>query len=389
MVHERIGRNILAEEFSVDFNGLHPASQVFIMSEIIKSRVPRWKEAQAFNIVRLYINGFLLVFGFLSNLFCLILLQTGKLKSNRGRVVLTALTLVAVLFILCVLLPVYIGHVSGYFWMDGLVNCKIYSYLQGFFLFLIPWLTVFVTLERAFAVRFPFKVQLLTNRRRLIALICLFLILAGLCLYVPIITKISDIEGYGDDSTVFNMYVIHRLGYISRCAIQTTESQMANSLIQPIIVPVFNFALPLSLILVGNIIILYEIKTGANKLLAHINDDVKLKKTKERLQRERAVTVTVLIAGSTFLVLMVPGTVYNIILRFFPDEFHAWISGYVSFRKQILLQLLQEITWTCYYLNSCMNFIIYLLIGSEFRGQCMTVFRMLMRCNRQSPRPLR
>ena len=97
--------------------------------------------------------------------------------------------------------------------------------------------------------------------------------------------------------------------------------------------------------------------------------------SEERLQREKIANRILVTACLKYLVLMLPGTGYVFLKKIFQQPIANLTQYYIPMRLQLLNMAIAEICLSFYYINSCFNFLIYMLSGSDFRNQITNIWR--------------
>ena len=382
IAHNSSGSNL--EKVYEDENDIQPQLQIMLQANFYRQFLVTWVETDIHNIIRWYINGVLLVFGLLSNLFCLIVLQTGNLKKSSSRWSLSVFNAVDLSIIGFVLFPKYVADVTG-FYHDQSAYCKINNYLQYLLLFLSPWMAVFVTLERVFVIQYPLKARNFTTSIKIAIMNGIFLFWALVFIFVPVLYEKPVYHGNREaEEPIFNLHILAKLKMISLCTSDATNSPLFQ--IQPLILPIFHFFIPFIVLLIGNCVILHELRSGTKKLANMLRLGQMLE---ERLKQERAVTIRVFTAGITFLILMIPGSSYSLLMRYAQGSLNNFIKDHFSLQRQMFFMVLDDICQSCYFLNSSINFVIYIVSGKEFRKQSVvvlvSVFNKLTQLCRKPP----
>ena len=281
--------------------------------------------------------------GTIGNLLTVVILS---LKKNRG-----TSTAIFLLFLAAsdtiILFTSYLSEWTTIMWnfnfreVNGAL-CKIHVFLTYFSLQFSSWILVLVTCERCISVTRPAKVKLICNRKKGalgLGVIAAFIALLNGHWLVGLTHK-------------YNAYTM------TYCAASTPSYVKFLNETWPIIDFCMTFAIPCIIIMVGNTLIILKI-TQASRARSHMVASDKKKNTS-------SLTITLIILNIIFIISMAPASIFL-------------LTYYLTIESQDNEQITRgtfifEMVNSLAGLNATVNFILYFLSGSKFRGDIKALF---------------
>ncbi|XP_060606926.1 cysteinyl leukotriene receptor 2-like [Ruditapes philippinarum] len=242
-------------------------------------------------------------------------------------------------------------------------GCKIHLYFSYTFIHFSSWILVAVTLERAIGVIAPHKVKLCcTSRNAGMVIVCIFVIIFGIDLVIPIISSIDGYQPLEGQAPVL-------------CAPSTKEFTAFRDNIWLWMDLTLSFLLPFSCLFIGNVSIVWHLHKARNIQRKCTMSTSKGKVGYRRRRSMLSVSVLMVALCLIFFLTMTPVAVFQIyypyrheqiIEMFYVDPFAAWESY-----QYLLLQ--HDIVNLISYTNAAFNFILYVFSGTKFRAELKAV----------------
>lgn len=230
------------------------------------------------------------------------------------------------------------------------VNCKVTNFVFYTAGILSSWLLVSMTVQRAVSVIWPHLIQVLCTRKR----------------------GVRIMLGYVGIVCLMHSHIIIWLDLVQRhnstavtCYARTFQYYEFMSLIWSWVDLLFFSLLPFLLLFVSNIILVWRLKTSAADVTLAA---VKSKQAELRGKRVSSVTLTLILASSSFCVLSLPYSVYLIILPYVIEERAMYDVEFSAFAELVVVVI--GLLWYC---NSAVNCYLYCLTGRRFRAEFLKI----------------
>jgi len=290
----------------------------------------------------------LFTFGLLGNFLSVLTLRKRKLTSTS--ILLTSLA-VTDSFVLtnCVLKN----------WIENMIDfkihllsdamCKFETFLYYFLLQLSPWLMVLITCERAYSVLRPASVRhTITIVRTLVAVCLLVIILVGINAHVLYTFNLIN----------NHCYAVHYEQFMFK--IWTWVDMM------------MAFGLPFVFLLTGNVIILIRIRSSERFRTTSVystTNGTNVRVSRNRVSQWTAITLTL---NTAFIVLVMPSVVFGI------GQYY-WFPPPLA-ETYVQMKFTSTIVFMLMYLNSAINFVFYMMLGSRFRADLKDLLSCVCTC---------
>ncbi|XP_071101918.1 probable G-protein coupled receptor 139 [Haliotis cracherodii] len=314
-----------------------------------------WKavESVAFDIQTYYL-WVIFALGFPGN--CATIVTVIKMSPARSLTVYIALLAVVDNLAIINKLLLFVLLDNGVHLQD--VGCKILGYFGNFLITFANWLLVAMSVERFAAVWFPFKVgQSWTFKKSLIAVVLVALPLSVLFLHLFWMIKfVTEGPGmvYCDVEETYKHFMMHIWYWI-------------NVIVYAVI--------PCTLLLVFNCLIVGGIiKSG--KAQKYLNSNYGNQKSNSCADRHRQVTIMLVTAAITLVILTTPRCVILVLTPYWTPEQNS-MKGAVKYLIDTLAFVLCDVT-------HAINFYVYSLSARRFRFQ----FVQLFMCRRRKMAPV-
>lgn len=295
---------------------------------------------------------FIVLIGVLGNLTTILVLTRSTKKMKSTILYLLILAISDTVFLINTPVRQWLRFTLDYdFRTWGVFVCKTSAYLTYSTYHFSSWLLVAVTLERVLSVLMPYTVQERCNKRAsVIVILSLFLTFFGLNSHI--------LFGVGH----------FQVGNIVYCQPLTREYIKFFTKTWPWIHFVVAFLLPFLILLVGNGIIIRQLRASQRerKRLSMADNET----LKSKNQEKRAVMIMLILLSAVFFISQTP-TIYFLAVPY-----------YVNLTRQLPCDRYEDYTyhndiiWFWYsvtsllsYTNATCNFIMYVLSGSRFRGE--------------------
>ena len=324
------------------------------------------------NVLIKYVGSVILVLGIVGNVLCIVIFNRKKLRSVQVTIFLRVLALVDLLLI-----------VFGFgLYPDGplhlpLVNtsglaCKVYFMLQAVLRSMSIWLVVCFNIERCIAITRPLKLktsQAFGSRVIYGCIIGFFLVWTAY--HVNILILFDLVPGESGDGSL-------------TCNPVYKKSPIFIGYIRPWMSITCNNLVPFIIILLCNIRIMVELwrstKLAGKRHGPTDGDGPDAPGKKGEVQRLQSIVVMLLTVSMVFLLLSSPLGLAMFLTRLFPPSYW-WGSA----ERAALSNFMWKVALITMYLNSAINFILYLVSGRTFRREMSELVRELWgRCWRSS-----
>ena len=228
-------------------------------------------------------------------------------------------------------------------------GCKIQMFLTYFSIQFSSWLLVAVTMERVISVILPHKVKLgCTTMKAGIAVMTIFICVFGLNCHI--------LYGYGQVYKPSGKY---------RCAPIYADYIYFLDNILPWIDFAFTFAIPFTLLLTCNMIIIVTLRKNTRRR--------RKLSLSQKGKGGNSITVMLIMLCVVFFLCLTPVSIYLIVLPYVKAE--ARKLPFMQMLRQLEKILFWHALTNCFgYLNSCTNFMFYFLSGSRFRMEVRALF---------------
>ncbi|XP_066480179.1 B2 bradykinin receptor [Tiliqua scincoides] len=285
--------------------------------------------------------GFLAVFGIVENVFVLSVLWFHKSRCTVAEIYLANLAL-ADLLLLCGL-PFWAVNIANKFtWPFGLVLCKAVSSITSMNLYSSIYFLVMVSIDRYLAL---VKTMSLGRMRRpwCAKLNCLVIWIAALLLCFPVLTfrSVAFVPEYN----------------ITMCFLAYPHEEQWR-VITNTLLNTAGFLIPLCVITFCTVQI---IRAFQNNELQKIKG----------IQTEKKATTLILVVLLLFIICWLPFQITTLL-----DTLHA-LKIITGCHMENAIHVASQIAAYCSYSNSCLNPIVYVLVGKHFRKKSKEVYRGL------------
>ena len=314
----------------------------------------------------------LIVFGSIGNILSIVVLTRKSIRNSTTALYLTFLAFSDILVLYTGLLRQWIYHVFDYDIRHfSEITCKIHLWLVYTCLDLSAWIIMTLTMERVMATWWPFRA------RRLCGLACAVVLLVAI---VILLLAVNSHFMYG---------MVHKTHSDTNGTVLTDEKciavhdDYAEFFINVwTLIDLCMFCLvPFSVIVIGNICILAKLMRSQRRLsavsLPHDETSIRRRSSSGSGGAISSLTAMLLVLNTVFLVTTLPISVYNI-------GYNYWRHTEDP-RAIASLELWWAIVNMLMYANNCVNFLLYCLSGSRFRGEAKKVFCACRREEHNAP----
>ncbi|XP_059163881.1 putative G-protein coupled receptor F59B2.13 [Physella acuta] len=270
------------------------------------------------------------------------ILSMPTVSSSKAHVAILAVAdmLAIILKITYLLISEHSIHVTG-------PGCAVIMFSQQFFTCYVNWVVVAMTAERCLAVCFPLRVgRMYTRRKALLVLACFLLMTSAEYFFFFWAWEEKHEEGYGFWCQMKEEY-------------------------QPFVRNIFYWLdgfysalLPCGFILIGNILIIINIKR-ARKAQRHLTNTFDQSTRKGRDQRQ--ITIMLVLVSIVFLVLNIPNAVLYFLKPYWVYEENSYEQVKFRFTSHLVHVLSDS--------NHAVNFYLYFLSMSSFRRRFLDAIR--------------
>lgn len=250
------------------------------------------------------------------------------------------LNLAAADFLFNVFLPLTIAYTAlGYHWVFGNAMCKVNSLLLTFNMYTSVFLLTIISFDRCISVVFPVWAQ---NHRtpRIAGVLCVFLWAFGFLMSSPSLVFRDTTETYKGTIICFNNYSLSRSPHAAH------QGSIRHSTVT-IIRFLVGFVMPMTVITACYVIIIFRLKRN------------RLTKSKKPLRIIVAIILTFFFCWCPYHVIFLMETQHH------------------SFPKPIF-EIGVPIATALAVSNSCMNPVLYVFMGQDFRKFKMTILSRLV-----------
>ncbi|XP_052795809.1 FMRFamide receptor-like [Mya arenaria] len=243
--------------------------------------------------------------------------------------------------------------------------CKADVFFTYLLIQLSPWILVLVTVERTYCVLKPHSVkEVFTRKRTSAALVTLIAILVAFNAHFLVgyehVYYQEDLFECAANSESYRNFMFNVWGWI--------DLSLA-------------FALPLCVFVIGNIIIVFKLRSSRKfRSLSIYSNSSNTYVRRNRLSATDAVsqwTRTTFVLNVAFVLLVLPSVTFQIGQVYWYPEEEKTIEKYAE------LLLFSGIVHMLMYMNNAINFVLYIMFGSKFRSD----LKMLVCCRKLTLRP--
>ncbi|KAL8564709.1 hypothetical protein ACOMHN_004202 [Nucella lapillus] len=292
----------------------------------------------------------ILLLGNFGNIMTIIVMRRMKSGENIINTYFIALAIMDLVSLDVLLLGGWVGMAFGYFVLyQHDVFCKVYMWTIVFSV-IGGWILVCLTVHRAVSVVWPHRVNLLCTRRLVIGLI------VGITVFLCL--------AYSHYLYGFELQYIEEMNDY-RCRMKSGEYFTFISKVFISIDTVIYSVLPFTCISLANGVLVWTLRetvrtTGQN--LAEKQSAAARKKTAS------SVTWTVLVVCGAYILLTLPSALdYIFIAHFDPTAIVSTPQQAKTYLASLIMQMLT-------FCNNAVNFYLYCLTGTKFRGEFVKVF---------------
>ena len=315
----------------------------------------------------LYITPILVFPGTLSNIVCIITLQTKPFHGSATAFLLTALAVVDNVSLFVGALHVWLVHVATFdFQTLSDPTCRIHTFLTYLSVQLSAWTLVLVTLERVVSVTWPMEAPILCSRRRLaIVWLAVFCTLSALNAYL----HLANMELHEQ----FFPTATNDTFYVCECTVRHNASDQMKEMLDHFRVwsdMVFSCLIPTSVIFFGNTFVIYKLAQVSRRrqYLQDRRGAGKDSTGRNNKRKSSRITVMLITVGIVFLITSLP---INIFLLGEDIWFSDRNIDLTVFAKR---ELAYTILSLLYYFNNAINFVLYFVSGTMFRQAAIELF---------------
>ena len=303
-------------------------------------------QTRVYSVIFQYVSPAILAVGLFGNIFALVVLQRGSMRTSGACFLLSALAVSDMGCLLTELLNNWVKEVTG-----SKVNirgynihtCRLHVFLTFLCHHLSPMTLMFLTVQRVICVYLPLKAKVICSRSKVIKMWLVIAILFAGFNSMAFFTVTFDTRVSGINMNCFyNNDVIDWFN--------TTDS-------------VLESYLPCSVIVLGNILIVVRVRKAQMKRLKQMAT----RSASKKVDGTEAMTTMLVVVTTTFVLLTTP--------------FYIWINGtheWGTYADDPLLRAKSHFAYAVTYhlleLNFAVNFILYCIFGRRFRS---TVKRMM------------
>ena len=286
----------------------------------------------------------LCMFGLCGNVLSVLTLRKRTLTSTRF--LLTSLAVTDSLVLAFCVLKKWVMLMTDYNIREiSDATCKIDVFLTYFLLQLSPWLLVLITLERVYCVLRPESVRgKITVMRSCICICLLIFILFGL------------------NSQLLCTFTLHNNhGPFPKGCYPKNEYETFMFKIWTWVDLVMAFGLPFLFLLVGNVIILFRLRSSEQFRTSSgcsASSGTSRRVRRNRVSQWTAITLTL---NTAFIVLVMPSVVFGI------GQVYWFPPIPPSTETFVRMHFVSTIVFMLMYSNSAVNFVFYMVMGSAFR----------------------
>ena len=331
----------------------------------------------------LYLPPVIFICGIIGNTFAFIILVKKTMQIVSVYVYLLVLSIADSLILVIGLLRLWITHLYQYDVLnEAKWICKLLSVVGYTVSDYSVWLIVAVTIERFVAVTWPLS-TLVTNRsskgvkRAYVVVVALLATLLSINIHLAWTTTIEQKTG-SSNVTSFMFSNVTNFTLFTVCTGAIGYHTFVN-IIWPWIDAVLYSVLPVILLFILNLFIITKVieteRYRSNQLNAVsssqslISDELESDRG-QILNRDKRLTVTLLVVSFTFLFTTLPHAILLVVDSFLPVT--------LSIDTIVLFRLLQTISELFMYVNHAVNFYLYCITGKKFRRQFFIVIRPIM-----------
>nr|KAG5687131.1 hypothetical protein BaRGS_034044 [Batillaria attramentaria] len=303
------------------------------------------------------LSPIILTLGTFGNVMIILVLRKMLSEASAFPLLFMALAITDLLLLYVGLLPGWIYFQFHYSILDeGEVACRLFSYLQYSLPALSAWLLTAMTVQRAMSITWPLKMRTVRPRRQAVLTIGV-LVVASSAVASPVLYAMSTnarIEG-------------------GRCW-WTKDFQTYVRITFWIMMFLLSF-LPSVIMIICNCLMIRAMRRSSKKT----NTRSKSRSANPGSGALPRVTVTLIVVSIAFLLLTLPLYVNQILVME-----TVFLKENPSLKHTLLLLFWQSVTAMMFYLNSAINFFLYILPGSRFREEV----KMFCKAERSNPNQL-
>ncbi|XP_060591697.1 probable G-protein coupled receptor 139 [Ruditapes philippinarum] len=300
----------------------------------------------------------LLGIGIIGNILSVIVLAQASTRKTSTGFMLMFLTVTDTLILINSVLVRWLSHMFEINLRTSSNGaCKFHVFLSYFLFQLSPWILVLVTVERVFSVRFPHRVRdVFTRRKVFLGLFVLVLVIAGLNAHLI----------YGYEHVYNDLYQSFDCIVISK-----HEDFMFKYWTW--IDFVLAFAVPFSVLLCGNIMVIHTLQSSqkfrkASTVTTHNGQELRGHSYRRENRTASHFTSTAVVLNIAFSSLVSPFSIFAIGQPYwFPVET-------ITPERIANLMLTGTIFLMLLHTNSAINFVLYIFCGSKFRRDLKNLF---------------
>ena len=297
----------------------------------------------------------LMAIGIPGNILSIIILM--KLRSTQRSIYLVCLAC-ADLLVLCVsVLPDWIGGILMFHLRDVYsIVCRLQTFGMYSSIQLSSWILVLVTTERVVSVIYPHRVRIVFSLQR--TFVSVILTIIGI-----LSLNLHFIIGLPRDNITENLTENHT---DSHCFVREYVNTFYVN-VWPWIDLLISFILPCVFLLIGNIIIIYRLRRNSRKDVYTCRVAVVTQTGAIEARRGKASVVTkrVIVLNVIYIICMLPACLFAVVMPYWFSDSYSSENGVSDLLAAIVTMLM--------FVNSSVNFLLYIFLGERFRKELFSM----------------
>ena len=297
----------------------------------------------------------LMAIGIPGNILSIIILL--KLRSTQRSIYLVCLAC-ADLLVLCVsVLPDWIGGILTFHLRDVYsIVCRLQTFGMYSSIQFSSWILVLVTTERVVSVIYPHRVRIVFSLQR--TLISVILTIVGI-----LSLNVHFIIGLPRDNITENLTENHT---DSHCFVREYVNTFYVN-VWPWVDLLISFLLPCVFLLTGNIIIIYRLRRNSRKDVYTCRVAVVTQALAIEARRGQASVVTkrVIVLNVIYIICMLPACLFAVVMPYWFSDSYSSENGVSDLLAAIVTMLM--------FVNSSVNFLLYIFLGERFRKELFSM----------------
>ena len=294
----------------------------------------------------------LLATGTVGNLLNIVVLSRKRMRTFSISVYLMCLSIADLTFLWWGMVPRML--LQGYknnIRAESAFLCKMISWAPVTSAGFSVWILAILTVERVILTRWPIAARATINRKTsTIAVITTFIGVCCFTIHVPFSSEIKTVVRYGENGTV--------LGITARCSYASAADATFYSKYWPLLVLTALNLLPMTVVVAGNLNILFTI-ISQNRKLRRIKPSSQV--SQEMFPRKvKSATKMLFLVSAVLIITTLPFTLGNVIMA---------LTTPTSPKQTIQRHLVYTILRHMMYCNFSFNFVLYFVSGTLFKTE--------------------